>query len=126
MLVWVSCCHNASCFLLLCCREFKEVGGDLWTGSSIDQASIQRDVDGEMESEGVEAEAEESGMEVEEWESEDVDVVVKELEGVVKLTSDQVSMCQYRHMLLCYLNRLETYQVCVGHDCCMLHGKSTI
>ena len=37
--------------------------------------------------------------------------VMKELDKVEKLSPDQVSLCQYRHMLLCYLDRLSTYEV---------------
>ena len=37
--------------------------------------------------------------------------VLEELAGVERLSPEQVSLCQYRHMLLCYLDRLSTYQV---------------
>ncbi len=46
-----------------------------------------------------------------EQEDGDGDQVVKELSGVERLTPEQISLCQYRHMLLCYLDRLDTYEV---------------
>ena len=38
-------------------------------------------------------------------------VAVRELGKVEKLSPEQVALCQYRHMLLCYLDRLDTYEV---------------
>lgn len=50
---------------------------------------------------------------LEELEAEEqIEVAVKEMEKLEKLTPEQVSLCQYRHMLLCYLDRLSTYEVC--------------
>ncbi len=37
--------------------------------------------------------------------------VLKSLSKVDKLSPEQVSLCQFRHMLLCYLDRLSTYKV---------------
>ena len=37
--------------------------------------------------------------------------VLKELAEMERLSPEQVSLCQYRHMLLCYLDRLSTYEV---------------
>ena len=75
-------------------EEDEEVKGE---GESEEDGSSEQDVDKEGESE--------------EMEGEDVKEVVRELQGVVKLTSEQGTMCQHRHTLLCYLDRLETYQV---------------
>jgi hypothetical protein len=33
------------------------------------------------------------------------------LQTLERLSPEQVSLCQYRHMLLCYLDRLSTYEV---------------
>jgi len=51
------------------------------------------------------------GDDAEEIQEERLEEVLQEMENVEELSVDQVSLCQYRHTFLCYLDRLETYQV---------------
>ena len=39
------------------------------------------------------------------------ELVMEELEKIEKLSLEQISICRFRYMLLCYLDRLETYEV---------------
>ena len=52
--------------------------------------------------------------------TEDALKCVEMLAGVERLSPEQVSLCQYRHLLLCYLDRLDTYEVWYsgGGDSC--------
>ena len=69
-------------------RELSELGGEM---HSLDASPLR-----------AAAAAEEEG------------VAVRAFAGVERLSPEQVSLCQYRHMLLCYLDRLDTYQVGLG------------
>ena len=118
---------------VISCRELKDLAdfqakpsGDTASkeedsGSSEREKCEQKKAEGEEErdteeeeeeEEEEEGEQEEETEDEEEEEDEEVEEVVRELEMVEKLSVDQVSLCQYRHMMLFYLDRLETYQVC--------------
>lgn len=70
-------------------RELRDLGGIL---EHLDDSSLGADSFGEHGGERLED-------------------VVAALAKVERLSAEQVSICQYRHMLLCYLDRLDTYEV---------------
>ena len=47
----------------------------------------------------------------EEVQEEGLEEILQVMRDIEELSDDQTSLCQYRHTFLCYLDRLDTYQV---------------
>ena len=71
------------------CRELVNIGGELVSGPLEEVGNSEDSSDG----------------------GDQLDRIVRELGKMERLSPEQVSLCQYRHMLLSYLDRLDTYEV---------------